>query len=79
MTNDYSDFELIQFIYAESSENDEREIKRATILDWNLRERVDRYKRILDLLNKVRFQPSQSSINIILNHDKNVEQLEASF
>ena len=78
MKNHYTDLQLIQFQYGELSSFENRLIKEQSAKDWKLKERLNALRLVHTTLNAVHFQPSQSSINIIMQHSRKGKKLEAS-
>jgi len=72
------DAELIRFLYGETTPEAESRIREQIKSDWALREKWQGYLDVLDALNSKVYKPSRSSVNIVLEHAREAEELEAS-
>ena len=71
--------DLIRFTYGEAPRDLAQQIKDAAANDPVLMEEINQIRVVQHSLNKLKFSPSNTSINIILQYSKNYEELEASF
>ena len=69
MKSYYTSESLLQFIYKECSNEEAKEIKKAILTDMDLAKEYHAMLTVIESLNTVTLlEPSQTSIDIILNH-----------
>ena len=78
MTNNYTDYQLIQYVYGELNTQLCNEIKEQASNDWQLRERLNAFRIVHQSLNNLKRQPSDTSVNIIMQYSRKSDKMEAS-
>ncbi len=78
MTNDYSDMDLIRFLYAETNRDQTLEIKEKALEDPGLMERINVFQRILQSLDLLRRNPSDTSVQIVLEYNQRSKPVTAT-
>jgi hypothetical protein len=73
MTKTFTPNELIRYYYKETSEKENRNIQNALICDPLLQEQYKEISKIIRLLDKVKFDPSDRVIKTILNYSRNTD------
>jgi hypothetical protein len=72
--------DLLQYLYNETSPEKTAAIKAALISDWSLREQFDTLNSAHKRLEAVKLSPRKETINNILNYsEKAVEELSSHF
>lgn len=80
MSQHYTDQSLLRYVYGECSPEECKGIKESATEDMVLRDRIHQYRIVQEMLDTEQHEPSQTSIEIIMDYSQNVEeQLEASF
>lgn len=78
MNQDFTQLDLIRFIYNETLPQESKAIREWISKDWEALDLVNEYKRIQDTLDGFHAQPSPTSIRIIMEHNHNMEEMETS-
>lgn len=75
-----TDFDLIRFIYHETTQRENILIKERICTEWETESRFNDFRRAHGAFGTEAYLPNESSINIIMKHSKNVEiELEALY
>ena len=72
MTRTFTRIDLIRFLYKETTREEERKIKKALLIDSELLEEYKSLKKLIRQIEEINLEPSQASIDRILEHSKNV-------
>ncbi len=78
MKNNYTDYHLIRYVYGELDIKLSHEIKEDASNDWQLRERLNSFRIVHQSLNSLKRQPSDTSVNLIMQYSRKSNKLEAS-
>ena len=76
MKMSYSDNDLIRLIYGETTQAETKAIKVALTTDFELNEAFQRLEKIYGVLDDGFKNPSQSSIDLIMEHSRNTAPME---
>jgi len=74
MTKTFTQDDLIRFLYHETSEEETKEINKALLCDNELLEQYKELNATSKQLNTIKLQPSQASIQNILNYARGLQE-----
>jgi hypothetical protein len=77
MNRDSTISNLIRYIYHETDMRESEAIRRMLAMDEELREEYHEMRRMSKMLDRLVYNPSPTSVNIILNHSRKLGKLEA--
>jgi hypothetical protein len=72
----YTEEDIIRFIYNETSPQENEIIREELINNFELRKTYQELLLTLNRLNEVKIQPSQTSINIILEYSQSMDSIK---
>ena len=75
MTETFTQEDLLKYFYQETSSTESKAITEAINENWEVREEFNDIVSLLELLDKIQFNPSPSSVEIILEYSKNTSAL----
>ena len=79
MTQNFTDYDIIQFLYGELNHEKNQMLRKQSANDLELKERLHAFRQVHDQLEEVHHKPSQTSINLILKYSRNKEALTPTF
>lgn len=80
MTRDFTDHDLIRFLYHETTTEESKSIKELAASDPEFGHRLSVFRIVVEAFEPVSKSPSPSSIEIIMNYSKKMEEpLQASW
>lgn len=80
MTRDFTDLDLIRFLYHETTQEESKRIKDLAASDPEFGHRLNSFRIVVEALEPVSKGPNPSSIEIIMRHSRKMEEpLQASW
>ena len=76
MIANFTQEDLIRFLYGECDPMESKLIENALELNWDLSQQYLELLSSKKLLDSVQFDPAQSSVDLILKHSRNTSALE---
>ena len=75
MTETFTLEDLLKYFYQETNSTESKAITEAITENWEVREEYNDLVSLFELLDKIQYNPSRSSVDIILEYSKNTSAL----